>query len=152
MRRYQFSDEQIYQIWNLSGERGCGNLKATQQSRQQILIIFKNLSSKSFKVLQEGFKYWQVLKLAKKIDCPPMIPENVQQLIKKGCWSTEDINFLMKKKKILTTLSALETKGLSNLCDRTEIQKKSLFRYVKQKYAAHVLQRYLLLLRHLWKY
>ena len=58
----------------------------------------------------------------------------------------------MKKKKILTTLSTLETKGLSNLCDRTEIQKKSLLRYVKQKYAAHVIQRYLLLLRHFYDF
>ena len=104
MRRYQFSEEQIYQIWNLSRERGYGNLKEIQQSRQQILIILKNLCSKSFKVLQEGFKYWQVLKLAKKIDCPPMIPAVKNQRkcatkIKKGCWSTEDFNFLMKKIK-----------------------------------------------------
>ena len=36
------------------------------------------------------FKYWQVLKLAKKIDCPPMIPAVKNQRkcatkIKKGC-------------------------------------------------------------------
>ena len=59
--------------YKISADSGNGDLKTAQQSKQQMLIIFKNFCSKSFKVLQEGFKYLQVLKLAKEIDCSPMI-------------------------------------------------------------------------------
>ena len=39
---------------------------------------------------------------------------------------------------------ALEAKGLKSLCDRRDIKKKFLFRYVKkQKYAPLIIQRYL---------
>ena len=40
----------------MSVDSGNGDLKTAQQSRQQMLIIFKNFCSKSVKVLQEGFK------------------------------------------------------------------------------------------------
>ena len=48
---------------------------------------------------------------------------------------------------------ALEAKGLKSLCDRRDIKKKFLFRYVKkQKYAPLIIQRYLLLLIHFYDF